>query len=193
MKYPGSKVAGLTASALYALARRLPARRSRRALQDDSGTVLVEFAILVPVLMLVLAGIIQFGGMMYSRQMMLYAAREAARTYAVGQNNPQQTHDLALALIDAPGTYTASVSGPLGGFGGGGVTPDVTVTIDVPMAEASIINVLGDIVSGDLQVQVTMFMEAAASGGGGGASGGGGGSGGGVAFNEYLTGGVSLA
>lgn len=47
---------------------------------DERGAAAVEFAILLPVLMLILFGIIEFGMIMYSREIITNASREGARS-----------------------------------------------------------------------------------------------------------------
>ena len=46
----------------------------------ERGAAAVEFAILLPVLMLILFGIIEFGMIMYSREVITNASREGARS-----------------------------------------------------------------------------------------------------------------
>ena len=66
-----------------------------RYLQSERGSVAVEFALLVPVLLLILFGIINFGVLMYNQAVITNAAREGARwaaihtssTYGVTCNN----------------------------------------------------------------------------------------------------------
>jgi Flp pilus assembly protein TadG len=57
------------------------ARSSRR---DESGAVAVEFALLVPLLLLLVLGTIQYGSYFYSSQAGSDIARDAARRAAVG-------------------------------------------------------------------------------------------------------------
>lgn len=45
----------------------------------DSGSVLVEFALVVPILLVIFAGIVDFGLMMQRREVVTNAAREGAR------------------------------------------------------------------------------------------------------------------
>lgn len=47
---------------------------------DERGAAAVEFGIILPVLMLILFGIIEFGMIMYSREVITNASREGART-----------------------------------------------------------------------------------------------------------------
>ncbi|WP_426299033.1 TadE/TadG family type IV pilus assembly protein [Arthrobacter sp. R-11] len=54
-----------------------------RAREDSRGAVAVEFALVVPFLLLLVAGIIEFSNSMGVQIAVSQAAREAARTYAV--------------------------------------------------------------------------------------------------------------
>jgi Flp pilus assembly protein TadG len=47
---------------------------------DERGAAAVEFGIILPLLMLILFGIIEFGMIMYSREVITNASREGART-----------------------------------------------------------------------------------------------------------------
>ena len=49
----------------------------------EDGVVTVEFVILFPLLMLILAGIVEFGHLFYVRQALTNAAREGARAAVV--------------------------------------------------------------------------------------------------------------
>lgn len=58
-------------------------KRLRRA--DDRGAVMVEFALVLPLLVMLLVGIVQFG-LAYSAQVSISgAAREGARALALGE------------------------------------------------------------------------------------------------------------
>ncbi len=141
----------------------LTARKSRlrEFLKDRNGVGVVEFAILVPVVLAILFAIIEFGSIMYTRQQMLYAAREAARSYAIGQTTAAETKQIAYkrleidtgSIAEEDIKFTVTVTEPSGDVG------DVKVNIKIPMAAAAIINPLGEIVSGDLDINAVMLME----------------------------------
>jgi len=57
---------------------------------NERGAVAVEFALLLPVVLLILFGIIDFGMMMYGREIVTNAAREGARAGIV-QGPPKRT------------------------------------------------------------------------------------------------------
>jgi Flp pilus assembly protein TadG len=80
------------------------ARRSRpiRAHRRDRsrGQSLVEFAVVFPIFILVLFGVIEFGFMLYSQMTVSNAAREAARVSVVDPD-PCSIQDLANATARA--------------------------------------------------------------------------------------------
>lgn len=57
---------------------------------NEQGVVAAEFALLLPVFLLLLFGIIEFGMMMYGREIVTNAAREGARAGIV-QGPPKRT------------------------------------------------------------------------------------------------------
>jgi Flp pilus assembly protein TadG len=59
---------------------------SRRTLQDDEGAMIVEFGILVPILLFLVFGIVDFGRALYSLNNITTAVREGARYGAVREN-----------------------------------------------------------------------------------------------------------
>jgi Flp pilus assembly protein TadG len=59
---------------------------SRRGPSSEGGTALVETAIVLPLLLLLIMGIIDLGRYLAVRQEITHATREAVRVYAVTQN-----------------------------------------------------------------------------------------------------------
>ncbi|GAA2198716.1 TadE/TadG family type IV pilus assembly protein [Sinomonas flava] len=86
----------------------------------ERGAAAVEFALVLPILLLLVVGIIEFGRLYNAQIVMTNAAREAARTMAV-------TKDAGLAVSAAQavaGGYTINVAP-------GTCTPDTQVTSTV--------------------------------------------------------------
>ena len=61
-------------------------KRSARGRSRGRGQSLVEFALVFPVFILILAGILDFGFMLYSRMTVINAAREGARAAVLADN-----------------------------------------------------------------------------------------------------------
>ncbi|MGB4589581.1 MAG: TadE/TadG family type IV pilus assembly protein [Clostridiaceae bacterium] len=55
----------------------------RNIIRNEKGQGLVEFALVLPVLLLILLGIVEFGWLFNAKITMTSAAREAARVYAI--------------------------------------------------------------------------------------------------------------
>ena len=99
-----------------------------RRLKEDRGAVAVEFALVFPLLILVLFGVIEYGAVYNAQLVITGAAREAAREMAVtGNAGAART----AALSAAPGLVPALSSGDVG-ISSSSCSPgtDVTVTID---------------------------------------------------------------
>ena len=109
---------------------------------DDSGVGVVEFALVLPLLMMLVFGTVQFG-LLYNRQQALHAAaREGARLAAIPSATLSEinTHALdALNGIPLEGTptvtVTPNVSRPCEGRLGEAVLVEVSVntTIEIPV------------------------------------------------------------
>ena len=72
----------------------------RRALwrRSEDGQALVEFALVVPVLLLLIVGLAEFSRAWNTKQVLTDTAREALRSSVV--SNPDFTYDAMLGLID---------------------------------------------------------------------------------------------
>jgi Flp pilus assembly protein TadG len=71
------------------------ARRDRRRRRGQS---LVEFAVVLPVFLLILAGVLDFGLGLYSQMTIINAAREGARLGVVEPGNVSAIHDRVLGM-----------------------------------------------------------------------------------------------
>jgi len=73
-------------------------RRAWRRWRSDSGQALVEFALVTPVLLLVIVGLVEFARAWNTQQVLTDAAREALRNSVVA--NPSFTQQQMRAVID---------------------------------------------------------------------------------------------
>ena len=100
---------------------------------NERGASAVEFALLLPVLMLILFGIIEFGMVMYSREVLTNASREGARAGIVQQTpkpNAGDIQNVVTNYLSGTGITMANVTLPIGVVGAGGVFPNnLTVTV----------------------------------------------------------------
>lgn len=108
----------------------------RRSVADERGATAVEFAVVLPLLMLLLFGIIEFGMTFWRAQSLEAAAREGARIASLSQSTRS---DITAAVDNAIG------GAPFASAPTVAVTPDqsqpcnlrsgqtVTVTVNAPV------------------------------------------------------------
>jgi len=91
--------------------------RRRGAAQGDRGAVAVEMALVLPLLLLLVFGIVDFGRMLNAQITLTQAAREGARWAALGQSGvPARVTAAAPGLSPAPtSTVTACPANPTAG------------------------------------------------------------------------------
>jgi Flp pilus assembly pilin Flp len=76
----------------------LPPGSPRRFLRDDRGQALVEFALIAPIQIFIVLGILQVAYLLIGRQVVAYAADAASRAHLVGRD-PQRAAALVCSLI----------------------------------------------------------------------------------------------
>ncbi len=136
-----------------ALFRPLRATRGilRSCWRSERGVAAIEFAIVVPFVFLVLAGIIQFGFVLFLQSHVADVARDTARRVAVGEFEQAEAVQFAQdSLLNWGVTYTVAVTDP---------DPDVVVQISLPMSQAALIDLLVVFQSGTLSATVTARGE----------------------------------
>jgi hypothetical protein len=115
----------------------------------DRGAAAVEFALLLPFLLLIVLGIIDFGRMLNAQETLTQAAREGARLVALGKEDdaPSRTRDAAPGLSpvgvaiqsDCPGSdgvveasynfqFTPGLGYIVSLFGGSGLSGQMTLS-----------------------------------------------------------------
>ena len=95
--------------------------------RDQKGQSLVEFALVVPLLMLIILGIVEFSRLFELVNVVTSAAREGARVAAVTAPDVSRVQNTARNVLTAGSvtqTPTISVSGPNG-------LSEITVTVRV--------------------------------------------------------------
>jgi len=115
-------------------------KRIRNARRNEKGQSLVEFALVVPMLLLLVVGIAEFGRAWMTQNILTGAAREAVRLAAVpapggGWNGSAATTRGNQILVSAGIATTVSVQDAASSFG------DVTATVnyDFPVVIAGFI------------------------------------------------------
>jgi Flp pilus assembly protein TadG len=79
--------------------------RIRRKAPNESGVAAIEFAIVLPILLILLFGIIEFSLLLYDKAMITNASREAARTGILFNAGVNVTDD---AIDDVVQNYAAA-------------------------------------------------------------------------------------
>ncbi len=119
--------------------------------RDESGVAAVEFAVIAPVALTLVAAIIQFWFALFIQNHMEGVARDAARRFAVVASNQSETVQYAQdTLVNWGVTYTVTVTPNVN---------DVIVVVSLPRSNVAIIDMLGLFQSGTLTTSVTMLTE----------------------------------
>ncbi len=115
---------------------------------NQRGVAAVEFAFVLPVLIILLTGIVQMGLMFFVQNNMTSVSQETARLVAVGEMTTNQGKAYADdKLINWGMTYNISVDT---------VGDDIVVDISVPLSDVALIDYLGLFKSGDMTTQSSM-------------------------------------
>ena len=129
----------------------------RRLFGDLRGAIAVEFALIMPILLLFLLGIVQFGSAFFMQNNMLNTARELARRLATEQITVQDAERWAIDRLPTLSTnYRVDVTAPDPG------DPDANffrVVINTPLADAVIVDPLGMFRSGELHAEVFASVQ----------------------------------
>ena len=124
--------------------------------RDQRGAAAVEFAFIMPILLLMFSGILQFGSVMFLENHMTNVAREASRRVAVGELTEADAATMVQgALVNWGVTYQVSIATVDADDG----NQDVTVAISLPLPDAALMDVLGLFETGNLSTSVSMRME----------------------------------
>ena len=121
------------------------------------GVAAVELAIVLPLLVLILLGIIELGLVFHVRHTMLNAGREAARSLAIREATAAEAAQIAIDhLAGLNLVFTIMVTEP-----DPAVPDDRTTAVEIttPVHQASAGDPLGIFGAGILQAKVTMRKE----------------------------------
>jgi Flp pilus assembly protein TadG len=109
----------------------------RNRLRGETGQSLVEFALVVPMLLILVLGIAEFGRAWMTRNILTGAAREAVRVAVVPEGSTAAATTRANQILASAGITTASVSVTDNGTAFG--TVSATVSYDFPVVVAGFI------------------------------------------------------
>ena len=93
---------------------------------DQSGTTAVEFALILPVMLLFIFGIIEFGVLMYDKQVLTNACREGARVGVVVRSPRNQ----GIEDAEIRATVLEYARDHLVSFGAGGTLTNADIVIE---------------------------------------------------------------
>ena len=135
---------------------RLAARS--RIWSDVRGVAALEFAFVLPFLVIILAGIVQFGAIFFIQNNMVNVAREVSRALSVGSiETTAEAETLANGKLVNWGiafdidTTIPDPDDP--------ADTDYTVVITAPLSDAAIFDILGVFQDGTLRAQASMREE----------------------------------
>lgn len=106
----------------------------RRLFKEATGASAVEFALVLPLLLLLILGMVEFGTLFYRQAIISWSSREAARTGIV-QATPKptagQVEAVVASVLSKAGLGTSTVAVTVTGAGGAFGT-DLTVLVESP-------------------------------------------------------------
>jgi Flp pilus assembly protein TadG len=129
-------------------------RSSRRRRGGDRGAAAVEFAIVFPVLMLIVFGIIDFGRALNDQITLTQAAREGARLEALGESNVAQSTQSAAGGL-SPVTVTITSTCPAGA----GPTANAVVNVSYSFSFVTPLSAIAGLFGGGLSGPLTLSAQ----------------------------------
>ena len=93
--------------------------RTKRGMREEHGAIAVEFAIILPILLLLVFGIIDFGHAYYMKHILQNSCREGARYATRYQTNNSGDRVLPSELTPSIQNYILNTSAANGGSGTG--------------------------------------------------------------------------
>jgi len=113
------------------------------------GQAVVELALVLPILLLIMMGIVEFGRIFMAHQAIANAAREGARTAILPSSTISDVQQIVSQFMTSAG-FTGEVTTTATNVGASGTTgapTSVTVSYDLPILTGTIIPALGPTVS----------------------------------------------
>jgi Flp pilus assembly protein TadG len=135
----------------------------RRWRETDAGQTLVEFSLILPIMLLLLFALVDFGRGFYTWLVLTNAAREGARVGAVQQPLAVITtkvKDTASGLTTTSPTLTITVTNPQGARGQS-VTVDLSYNFQFVTPMGAIVNLLsgGNLTAPTITSHASMRLE----------------------------------
>ncbi|MFP6692033.1 MAG: TadE/TadG family type IV pilus assembly protein [Pirellulales bacterium] len=146
-------------------AKRQSAGRSRpnsaRGRRERRGAAAVELAVVSPLLVLILLGIVQFGCIFFTRQTMVHAAREGIRHIAVEGATEAEGTQVTQDYLDVFGINGAIITAQNAykGNGNSAAARQVTLQVALPAENASILGDVLGLFSSESRITVDLSMR----------------------------------
>lgn len=133
----------------------------RRLVHGERGAAAVEFAIIAPLLISLMLGIVQFGAIFYVWHNMTATARDTARRVAIGEITTKNgaesfASDALKGLVPWIVNFAVAATLPAGASTSG---DDVTIVITTPLVEAAMVDFLGILGDQTLRARALMRIE----------------------------------
>lgn len=87
-------------------------QRHGKPLSRQSGTATVEFGLLLPVLLLIVSGIVEFGLALYDKAVITNASREGARAGIVLRVPPVTPNEISTRIVNDVGAAVLGLGAP---------------------------------------------------------------------------------
>ena len=110
--------------------------------KSEKGQAMVEMALVLPILLILLGGIIDFGWLFYNQLALTNAAREGARYAAIHHHNSPDWEEKTISLMN--GTYIGAARAEASVYEPQESQICATMTADVPILTGVASTILGD-------------------------------------------------
>jgi hypothetical protein len=122
--------------------------------RHEGGAIAAEMALAAIAFTMLVTGVVSFGGILFIQANMMNAARDTARSLAVGDITAGQAQAYAEArMVNWGIDYTVTPTMPAGG------STDVIVDITAPMSQAALIDYMNLFGSQTIRARVSMRSE----------------------------------
>jgi len=102
----------------------------KKRLNNEKGQSMVEFALIMPILLLIIVGIIEFGFMFSSFLTLTNASREAVRALSLGSTDASATQRAKDSSMNLDPTQLVVIINPSGSTRSPGDSVTVTITYE---------------------------------------------------------------
>lgn len=140
-------------------------RRFRAVMRSERGQALIEFAFILPILLVFMLSLVDFGIALDRREVIQHAVREGARQASIGLSESDTIDvvvDQSQGSLEADDVTICYVVGPTGtpaGFAGSDVRVSATFTYQFSLGSGELLNGIG-IDPGGLNIEMTPSAEA---------------------------------